>query len=105
MKAVSTYTVEGFKSNKAATGRLAELLHDPVMEEALCIVQSKLNATLQPTMEAAALNGAFAAGAKSVIAALFNLAEENEETESPVTMMNHPMTERNAWINSLSPNR
>lgn len=40
MKAVPTYTVEGFKSNKAATGRLAELLHDPVMEEALCIVQS-----------------------------------------------------------------
>ena len=56
-------------------------------------------------MEAAALNGAFAAGAKSVIATLFNLAEENEETESPVTMMNHPMTERNAWINSLSPNK
>ena len=55
-------------------------------------------------MEAAALAGAYAAGAKAVIAGLHTLAQPMESMEAPVSAVPHETLERNAWINSLKPN-
>ena len=90
-----TCSEEAFRSNVKTQGTLFDLLNDPVMQEALLIIQSKLNATLPSTMEAAALAGAYAAGAKAVIAGLHTLAQP---------AVPHETLERNAWINSLKPN-
>lgn len=99
-----TYSEEAFRSNIKTQGTLFDLLNDPVMQEALLIIQSKLNVSLPSTMEAAALAGAYAAGAKAVIAGLHTLAQPMESMEAPVSVVPHETLERNAWINSLKPN-
>ena len=96
-----TYTEEAFRTNPKAQGSLFELLQDPVMQEALLIIQSKLNVSLPSTVEAAALAGAYAAGAQAVISGLHRLAQPMESTEAPVAMEPVATVERNAWINSL----
>ena len=48
-----TCSEEAFRSNVKTQGTLFDLLNDPVMQEALLIIQSKLNATLPSTMKAA----------------------------------------------------
>ena len=48
-----TYSEEAFRSNIKTQGTLFDLLNDPVMQEALLIIQSKLNVSLPSTMEAA----------------------------------------------------
>lgn len=99
-----TFTAETFRQNRGGTERLRELLLDPVMQEALLIIQSRLNAVLPTTIESAALNGAYAAGAKSVIDSLYKLSEYDEATLTSDQLLSTATAERNAWIKALNPN-
>lgn len=99
-----SFTADTFKQNRGSTDRLRELLLDPVMQEALLIIQSRLNAVLPTTIESAALNGAYAAGAKSVIDSLYKLSEYDDTPISSDKLLSTTTIERNAWIKAVTPN-
>lgn len=74
-------TVDEFVAQERNRVRLYELLNDPVFQEAVEIVLTPLNAVPPTTTEAAAISGAFASGARHLVAGLHLLTKAPKKQE------------------------
>lgn len=98
-------SADEFVKTEANRDRLYQLINDPVFIEAVEIVLAPLNAVPPATVEAAAISGAFASGAKHLVSALHILTrvpkmpqlKTSEEEESIPTV-------HEAFLNRLNPN-
>jgi hypothetical protein len=74
-------TVDEFIAQERNRVRLYEILNDPVFQEAAEIVLTPLNAVPPTTTEAAAISGAFASGARHLVAGLHLLTKAPKKQE------------------------
>lgn len=97
-------SADEFVKSETNRDRLYQLINDPVFVEAVEIVLAPLNAVPPATVEAAAISGAFASGAKHLVSALHILTRVPSIPKIETPKEQSVPTVHEAFLNRLNPN-